>query len=76
MKSEILMLERKNEKKSVYPYLGKYKSLIVLFHKKHCGTVMANDNMEEWEIGEYFRGWDESVFTPLPPEQKVVLSNQ
>ena len=76
MKSEILMLESKYEKKSVYPYLGQYESLIVLFSKKNCGTVMAKDEFGNWEIGEYFRGWDESIFTPLPTEQKVVLSNQ
>ncbi len=75
MKSEILV--NKNIEKSRYPYLGKCENdtLVVLFFEKKSGTVIITGTKGHWMWGEYYREWDEQCFTPIPPEQKVVLSN-
>ena len=62
-----------------YPILKKYKDhsmCIVLFTESSIGTCIYSNDQERWKLGEYNKGWNEYLFTPLSKEDKITLSNQ
>ena len=75
------MKECKKEVKRMYPYLGKLSNsknyFIVLFDSAYCGTIV-NFTKSEYcknKLGTRNNNWNEENFTPLDPEEKVILSN-
>lgn len=48
----------------------------MLFSDPNIGTTVVKDFDNHYQIGYHATDWIEGLFSPLPPEQKVELSNQ
>lgn len=65
--------------KPEYPFIGRCDNekgwYIVLFRESCVGTVIATTH-PNWVIGETCTNFTMANFTPLPPNEKVVLRNK
>jgi hypothetical protein len=61
-----------------FPLIAKYSttSLVVLFTSEHTGTVLIPGESSCYPVGYYQNEWlFSALWQVLPPEVKVVLSN-
>lgn len=76
MKSKINSLN-KDEEINEYPCLGIFKGtkdFIVLFTADKQGVVVHTIT-EAWKLGELCNAWKMEMFTKLPKDQNITLSN-
>lgn len=66
------------EKTVAYPFIGgcAKSGLVVLFTRRHCGTVLQLGTTTNYKLGEVSTNWDMGAFTALPEGESITLSNK